>query len=372
MTTRGIPDVWLERAASPRSLAALFAVFALVQVATVLVVSRWNGIPAAKFLGVWDAGWYLRIAESGYSGPAWAFFPAFPWLMRVTSAETGFSPLVAGTLLSALFLVAATWLYLRHVADDARGFPRGTNLGWLLFVFSPASWVFLHPHTESLYLLLLVATLACWTRCSWWLAAIVAGFAALTKNQGVLLAVATGFAAAADMWRSADRGVRMERAGLRFLLVGLISGAIYSIYPVYQYAVAGDPFLHLSSQIHWRPEMTLASYFKTLWFGNPWQNLRPGSLLHHAFFFAMIYVVYKYARQYPRNLIWIYFALHAAIMPSSGELVSDLRYASVLIVLWVFAGDNLSRTRATPVVACAAVLLHVAFLYSAVMGRWAY
>ena len=353
----------------------MLGALATVQIMTVFLVSAYKELPLSAFLRSWDAGWYIQIAESGYSGPAWAFFPAFPSLMFVTSAITGLSIPVAGTVLSTAFLVAAVWMYRRFVANNASGFPGGTNLGWLLFLFSPASWVFLHPHTESLYLFLMVATLACWVRRRWWLAAALAGLAALTKNQGVFLAVATGAAAAADAWRpEGQKGQQGHMiAGLRrFVLVGLISGAIYSIYPVYQFVVAGDPFLYLSSQIHWRPEMTLTSYFKTLWFGNPWQNVRPGSLLHHAFFFALIYVVYKYARQFPRNLIWVYFALHTAIMPSSGELVGNLRYGTVLMILWLFVGDWISRARVALPVTAGALLLHQAFLYSAIIGRWAY
>jgi hypothetical protein len=370
--------------ASRKSLAILVSAFALTQFVTVFLVSAYRELPLADFLKRWDAGWYIQIAESGYSGPAWAFFPVYPMMMRGMSLVSGVPVPFAGLIVSALALLAAVFVYTRHVAGR-RGrfeFPAGSNLGWFLFLFSPASWVFLHPHTESLYVLLLVLTLACWVRSRWLVAALFSGLAALTKNQGTFLALTSGLAAAHDVYlRHAGvangKGRGWRDPVLIFLACGAISGGIYALYPLYQYALAGDPFLYLSSQIHWRPEMTAASYFKTLWFGNPWQNLRPGSLLHHAFFFALIYTVFVYARRYPRNLIWIYFALHTAVMPMSGELVGNLRYGTVLIVLWLFLGDQIankikSSDAAFVAVASIAAILHQAFLVSAIVGRWAY
>lgn len=372
----------LKASASRKSVGILLFALALTQFFTVFLVSAFKEISLATFLTRWDAGWYIQISESGYSGPAWAFFPFYPALVRAVSLVSGLHVPFAGLLVSALALLAAVFVYMRHVAGR-RGqfeFPAGNNLGWFLFLFSPASWVFLHPHTESLYVLLLVLTLAGWVRGEWLVAAVFAGLSALTKNQGTFLALTTGLAAAHDMYLRDSIGVKgsaLQRSLRVFLACGVISGGIYSLYPLYQYFMTGDPFLHLSSQIHWRPEMTVTSYFKTLWFGNPWQNMRAGSLLHHTFFFALIFCVFQYARRYPRNLIWIYFALHTAIMPMSGELIGNLRYGTVLIVLWLFAGDQIARKRGIPgwALLCttlAVAILHEAFLFSAIIGRWAY
>lgn len=37
----------------------------------------------------WDSAWYIRIAKTGYSYPAYAFFPAYPCLIRLGSLITG-------------------------------------------------------------------------------------------------------------------------------------------------------------------------------------------------------------------------------------------------------------------------------------------
>jgi len=139
--------------------------------------------------------------------------------------------------------------------------------------------------------------------------------------------------------------------------------------------MTGDPFRFLHSQVEWRPEMTWASYFRTFWFGNPWQNTNLGSLIHHAFFFLLVWCVARLVTTRPRDLIWVYFALHVGIMPLSGELVTDFRYAAVLLPLWLMGGRWLCQAKWNflPFVAVITTLvLHQIMLRNSLIGRWAY
>jgi len=64
------------------------------------------------FVGIWDGRWYQEIAEDGYPRPlpvddagrpvqsAWAFFPAYPLLVRLVIRATGLEWLVAAPLTS--------------------------------------------------------------------------------------------------------------------------------------------------------------------------------------------------------------------------------------------------------------------------------
>ena len=121
--------------------------------------------------------------------------------------------------------------------------------------------------------------------------------------------------------------------------------------------------------------MTWASYVRTFWFGNPWQNTNFGSLIHQAFFFVLVWCVARFATARPRDLIWVYFALHVGIMPLSGELVTDFRYATVLLPLWLFAGRwlFLFKWKLLPSAALIVTLvLHQIMLGNSLTGRWAY
>ena len=351
------------------SLLALFW-----QAAFVFFFGQSHGASLDKVLHSWDAGWYLRIAGEGYSGTGWAFFPLYPLMIAGLADVTGMPLAIAGLAVSLACYAAAISIYLRATAVDAHvtQLPRGNNMGWILFLFSPASWVFFHPHTESLYLLLLCGTLFLWGKRHWRLAAFIAGLSALTKNQGTFLALATGLAAGFDYW-SRGRGIR--RSLVIFSVCGLISGGLWAFYPLYQYRMTGDPFLFLHSQVGWRPEMTWASYVRTFWFGNPWQNTNFGSLIHQAFFFVLVWCVARFATARPRDLIWVYFALHVGIMPLSGELVTDFRYATVLLPLWLFAGRwlFLFKWKLLPSAALIVTLvLHQIMLGNSLTGRWAY
>jgi hypothetical protein len=369
---------WLNRRATAAGIALMALVCLGWQVCAAVIIGRARGITWGTILHRWDAGWYLDIAGNGYSGCSWAFFPLYPLVVRGGARLTDMPVEYCGLAVSVVCCAAAlaVYLYATTAGGTANGgesrFPRGNNLGWILFLFSPAAWVFFHPHTESLYLLIMCATLLFWTRRQWHFAALMAGLAALTKNQGAFLALATGLAACLDWW---SRGRGAARAMTIFAVCGVISGALCALYPIYQYRTAGDPFLFMHSQLEWRPEMTLSSYLRTLWFGNPWQNMNVGSLIHQVFFFLLVWCVLRLAIESPRNLVWVYFALHVGVMPLSGELVSDLRYAAVLLPLWLMMGLWLGRVKplALSLFAVALTLaLHQFLLRNAIIGRWAY
>ena len=55
--------------------------------------------PALAVWGRWDAEHYLHIAQTGYAGTEVAFFPLYPFLIRLLSALIG-NPLLAGLVIS--------------------------------------------------------------------------------------------------------------------------------------------------------------------------------------------------------------------------------------------------------------------------------
>lgn len=158
-----------------------------------------------------DALWYLRIATTGYSahdGSA-AFFPLFPLLVRFVSAGLGGHPLAAAVLVSNLACLAAlAMLYVlgrTEVGED-----RARTAVAFTAVF-PTSFFLLSPYSESLFLLLSLATLWGARRRRWGVAAAAGALAALTRNLGVLLALPLA-AEAVHQWVAARRGTRSRPA----------------------------------------------------------------------------------------------------------------------------------------------------------------
>ena len=301
--------------------------FLLDHAITWSVAAHAAGIPWGRFLTHWDAAWYDSIIATGYGGRNWAFFPLWPLLVKAARFLSGTSvaPHWIGTGLAALlFLGFVAWV--GRLVNTAKPGPDGltpaTPVAWLLLLYSPASYVFHSHHTESLFLFLTYGAFAFQARRAVIPAALLAGLAALTRLQG---AFAVAAILAALLLDARPLGQRL-RSGAVF---AAIAGGLALLYPLYQTVQTGNPLQFMAPQVEWsHPTSTLPIYLRAFVFGNPWQNLRVGSLLHHAFFAALLYALWR-LRAGPRSL-FIYVALCLVILPMKGEFIDIFRYGAVL------------------------------------------
>ena len=133
--------------------------------------------------GRWDAVHYIDIATKGYQGTDMAFFPLYPFLIRVVGAFAG-NHLIAGLLISnASFFFGLLYLYklLEHEYDR-------TVARRAIFYISifPSAVFFSAVYTESLFFMLTVASFYYMRAHRWWLAGVIGFFAALTRVEGIL------------------------------------------------------------------------------------------------------------------------------------------------------------------------------------------
>lgn len=146
----------------------------------------------------WDVGHYLYIAQHGYQPdgrsdyfpPRTAFFPLWPFLLRLVASPFGKSAtiyyLVGIVLSSLLFYFSLVLIY--HLVQEEFGAGVAKKAIFLL-AFSPYSLFFSVGYTESLFLLLMVGAFF-FLRCDQWLLAGVCGYlAALTRPTGIVLTV---------------------------------------------------------------------------------------------------------------------------------------------------------------------------------------
>jgi hypothetical protein len=161
---------------------------------------------------VWDGAWYAFIARYGYHadavartpyGPGYhdfAFFPAWPSLLRVLTLDGRLPIDVIGPLAAnLLFLVAAITVFAILARIGGRAVARW---GLALFAFSPAAFTFSLAYTEPLFLVLASSFFVAAERRDRVRAAILAGAAQLTRVMGAALA----FASLADLRRRETRG----------------------------------------------------------------------------------------------------------------------------------------------------------------------
>jgi hypothetical protein len=136
----------------------------------------------------WDATAYLTISQYGYGhGRSFlAFFPVYPDLLRAVAfspqANVAFAVCVSvGAFAGALYLLA-------KLVELECG-RKVSELTVLLVAFSPMALFFSAIYTESLFLLLSVASFYCGRRNSWALAGALGGLAAATRSTGIVLLV---------------------------------------------------------------------------------------------------------------------------------------------------------------------------------------
>ena len=296
-----------------------------------LVVQQQN---IFELLTHWDAGWYLRLALEGFNQSSRAFLPLFPLMSRLASFWSSNQEfiLASGALLSSGLFFLFIWL------SESRS-PKGplkpaTMWGWALFMLSPASYVFHSFHTESLFLLLSFLAFFSAHKGANRQAAIWAGLSAITRHQGVFVAIACALWAFDQL-----KGKPLSTRAKAFGLSGAISGAIWLMVPLYHLYQGDSPWAAPAEHAQkWFAIGSMQQYWQTFWFANPIQNMRVGSLIHHGYFFFLLFMVGLSWFRGARPLFW-YGLLSLAIMPAQGELVDAFRFGAVLFPFFFIFGD---------------------------------
>lgn len=207
----------------------------------------------------WDAGWFEGIAREGYdpNDASAAFFPGYPLAIRAVATALPVGEPGAAILVSnAAFLGALIVLFALTTFEFSVPMAKRTAL--LLACF-PASFFFLSPYSESLFLL---ASLLCfwWARRGQWGAAAAAGvLAAATRSVGVLLVPPL----LVEAW-SVRRGDRS-----RAVAASLAPLAAPALYALYWLVHAGDALRPLHAQDAWfrTMELPVVTLGNALWLG---------------------------------------------------------------------------------------------------------
>ena len=208
----------------------------------------------------WDGLWYTSIAKLGYQSPqSPAFFPAYPYVIRGVALVTR-STLVAGVLVSLVCSGLAMVLLYRMVAAryDAR------TAAWTVAFLSlcPTSLFFGVVYGESLFLLLVLGSLALAERGMWVAACAVGALAALTRNTGVLVCLPLLFLYAERRhwtWRQ----VRPEwPSDVRLAWLALVPTGLL-LYMAFLWSRFGDALAFVAVQRAWARSFALPPV--TLW-----------------------------------------------------------------------------------------------------------
>lgn len=184
----------------------------------------------------WDSNWFLKIAEDGYSWPSStpAFFPLYPLFVAALGFVFFGHPLLAGVVVS-LVAGSAAFALLYRLTVAKLGVEAARRVV-LFLALAPTSFFFGAVYSESLFLLLAVATFLTAEKGSFWKAGGLAGLALLTRSAGIALLPALLVFA----WRAPNR--RRALAGVA------VAPALFALYPLLLALWIGKPLAFLGAQ----------------------------------------------------------------------------------------------------------------------------
>jgi hypothetical protein len=154
----------------------------------------WEGV-RNWWLNPWttfDSQHFIHIAQHGYDAQTAAFFPLYPFLLKLAGNDPVWMA-AWGILISNVAFLGALFIFYRLTEQEYSR--RAAMIATWLLAFFPTSVIFSAVYTESLFLLLLVSAFWFWRARSWWLAALLFLLASWTRNIGPVL-----FAALALEW----------------------------------------------------------------------------------------------------------------------------------------------------------------------------
>jgi len=165
-------------------------------------------------LGGWDGNWYRAVATGGYpsviahhtvgvdaQSPI-AFFPAYPFAMRLVWRFTPMSPLGAGIFVSLVAGAVATLLVgalVRKVADG-----EAAERAMVLFCFFPGAFVLSMVYAEAVMLVAAAACLLALLERRWLLAGLAGALASATRGNGLVLALCCAWGAVVAIRRNRE------------------------------------------------------------------------------------------------------------------------------------------------------------------------
>lgn len=187
-------------------------------------------------------GYLPKPGTASTAAPLYAFFPAFPMLLRLGMA-LGLSSIVTGLLVSAVSgALASVWM--RRIADE---YLPGLGLkAAAVFVLAPPAIFLYVPYTESLFLAFGLGAWYFAMRGSWLTAAILCGFSCTVRISGAFL-----LAALLVLWTTSR-----HRAGSGHLPAPprnswaflALPAVVLAAWMGYLWRITGDPLAYSTAQ----------------------------------------------------------------------------------------------------------------------------
>lgn len=214
-----------------------------------------------SFAGIWDGRWYEIVAQSGYPAKlpldsagnvaqnAWAFLPAYPFLVGAISAIPGLTFNAVGVFVSAGFALG-TALVLYKLLEPHLG-SSTAMFSVVLFCVAPLSPIYQVDYAESMQLFFLALALLYLQRRQYWLMLPFVAIVSFTRPTGLAFALAMGLHV---IYRFVvrEREPFPRREVVASVVATVASGILGYGWPLIAGLVTGVPDAYTATELSWR------------------------------------------------------------------------------------------------------------------------
>lgn len=270
----------------------------------------------------WDAQHYMHLADSGYAAlqASNAFYPLFPWFIKIGKFFTFGNTALAGYLMANLFSLFALIFFYKLGAKLYN-----EKIAWrasLLLMAFPTSFLLHMMYSEPLFLMLTCMVFYALYHERYWLTAGLGLLVPLARAQGILLMPVLA-------WRVFVTHLKKKEYDKIALYGVVVSTSVifgFFIYLFYMNAVAGHMFAGFHAQGHFVSMREVSALFHPLhWFidnfiTGPWSWLGVSTSVIHRVFFIFYLLMLPLVYRKCDSTLFIY-TLSVGLVPA---LTSDL------------------------------------------------
>ncbi|MBK8805244.1 MAG: hypothetical protein IPO21_00795 [Bacteroidales bacterium] len=297
-----------------------------------------------------DSYWYEKIVVNGYPKvtekeelgvcghygayvqSSWAFFPAYPILIKTVSTVTGFEFPLAAFVISFLLSIAAFcgfYLFLKEFWCNAQV----AFFSTVILMLWPFHYYFSMYYTEALFIATTMWGFWAVNRKKWWLVAISVVIITLVRPNGLLVAFAMYLFSLEQM--GVINGLKFSFSKINkeviiksfLFLLGPLTLAFYCLY---QYQMTGFWNAYAIAQIGWC--RTWVFPLKVLFTQHEYS-------LYFNSLYAVIAIVFAVLNIKKLSLSFNIVIWVGLLLPLSyGSTVSVPRFISVIFPLWYIVG----------------------------------
>lgn len=231
-----------------RVILLFFTLFRLVDISIIILAQRlvpylgffsYPQIPKSYHvpnfiaaLANFDGVFYIRIARAGYSEFEQAFFPLYPFVIKIISPIFAHNHLLTGLLISNISFLIGLFVFGKYIKKK-----------WpVIFLLAfPTSFFFGAVYTEGLFFLLIIGSLYFLKKGNYVIAGLCAVFASATRVVGIFLIIPF----AIEVFFHHPKILKSYGHKILFLLSPLFG---FFAYCMYLFKTTGDAFFFLTSQ----------------------------------------------------------------------------------------------------------------------------